>query len=163
VPSLAIKQQQQQPFYGPLSGTTRVNRYQKKHSPTHHTDHHPIFISFFHLPRSIASSLFKLRAGNLFAQPLSMSSCHQRTLKTRGWRCFTKHKTHAGRRKGQKCRLLSEVTLTLTFKLDRVRDQNVFHVNLAQIHSVILEILHIHTKKSQTAPKTEPHTVHCAW
>ena len=27
---------QQQPFYGPLSGTTRVSRYQKKHSPTHH-------------------------------------------------------------------------------------------------------------------------------
>jgi len=24
-----------QPFYGPLSGTTRVSRYQKKHSPTH--------------------------------------------------------------------------------------------------------------------------------
>ena len=28
--------QQQQPFYGPLSGITRVSRYQKKHSPTHH-------------------------------------------------------------------------------------------------------------------------------
>jgi len=25
---------QQQPFYGPLSGTTRVSRYQKKHPPT---------------------------------------------------------------------------------------------------------------------------------
>jgi len=53
---------QQQPFYSPLSGTIQVRRYQKKHSPTHHPDHHPIFISFFHLPRSIASSLFKLRA-----------------------------------------------------------------------------------------------------
>ena len=42
---------QQQPFYGPLSGTTWVSGYQKKHSPTHHSDHHPIFISFFHLPR----------------------------------------------------------------------------------------------------------------
>ena len=31
-------------------------------SPTHHPDHHPIFISFFHLLRSTASSLFKLRA-----------------------------------------------------------------------------------------------------
>jgi len=39
-----------------------MSRYQKKHSPTHHPDHHPIFTSFFHLPRSIASSLFKLRA-----------------------------------------------------------------------------------------------------
>jgi len=46
--------QQQQPFYGPLSGTTRVSRYQKTHSPTHHPDHHPVFINFFHLPRSIA-------------------------------------------------------------------------------------------------------------
>jgi len=39
------QQQKQQPFYGPLSGTTRVSRYQKKHSPIHHPDHHPIFIS----------------------------------------------------------------------------------------------------------------------
>ena len=57
---------QQQPFHGPLSETTRVRRYQAKHSPTHHPDHHPIFISFFHLPRSIASSLFKLRAWQSF-------------------------------------------------------------------------------------------------
>ena len=65
IPSLSfnsLQQQQQQPFYGPLSGTTRVSRYKKKHSPTHHPDHYPIFISFFHLLRSIASSLFKLRA-----------------------------------------------------------------------------------------------------
>jgi len=38
----------------------------KKHSPTHHPDHHPIFISFFHLPRSIASSLFKWHAWQSF-------------------------------------------------------------------------------------------------
>jgi len=48
------QQQQQQPFYGPLSRTTWVSRYQKKHSPTHHPDH-PIFISFFHLLQSTAS------------------------------------------------------------------------------------------------------------
>ena len=36
-----------------------MSRYQKKHSPTHHPGHHPIFISFFHLPRSIVSSMFK--------------------------------------------------------------------------------------------------------
>ena len=58
----------------PLSGTTWISRYQKKHSPTHHPDQHPVFIRFFHLPRSIASSLFKLRAWQSFAQPLSMSS-----------------------------------------------------------------------------------------
>jgi len=69
---------QQQSFYGPLSGTTSVSWYQKKHSPTHHPDHHPVFISFFHLPRSIASSLFKLRAWqslhNPFLYPLSSTS-----------------------------------------------------------------------------------------
>jgi len=30
-----LYQQQQQPFNGRLSGTTRVGRYQKKHSPAH--------------------------------------------------------------------------------------------------------------------------------
>ena len=54
--------QQQQSFHGPLSGTTRVSWYHKKHSSTHHPDHHPIFISCFHLLQSIASSLFKLHA-----------------------------------------------------------------------------------------------------
>jgi len=43
-----------------------VSRYQKKHSPTHYPDHHPIFISFFHLPLSIAFFLFKLRARQSF-------------------------------------------------------------------------------------------------
>ena len=43
-----------------------MSQYQKKHSPTHHPDHHPIFISFLHLPQSIASSLFKLRAWQSF-------------------------------------------------------------------------------------------------
>jgi len=58
--------QQQQSFYGPLSGTARVSRYQNKHSPTHHPDQHPVFIRYFHLLRSIASSLFKLRAWQSF-------------------------------------------------------------------------------------------------
>ena len=58
--------QQQQLFYNSLSGTTRVSRYQKKHSPTHHPDH-PIFISLFHLPWSITSCLFKLRAWQSFS------------------------------------------------------------------------------------------------
>ena len=78
------QQQQQRPFYGPLSGTTRVSQYQKKHSPTHHPDHHQIFIGFFHLPQSIASSLFKLRAWQsfcttsfhvLFGLPLGLEPC----------------------------------------------------------------------------------------
>ena len=51
------------PFNGLLSGTTWVGRYQKKHSPTHtHLDHRTSFIIFLHLQRSMASSLFSLRA-----------------------------------------------------------------------------------------------------
>jgi len=57
------QQQQQQPFNGRLSGTTRVGRYQKKHSPAHtHPGQHTSFITFLHLQRSMASSLFSLRA-----------------------------------------------------------------------------------------------------
>ena len=49
--------------YAPLSGTRRVAEYQKKHSPTHtHPDHQTSFINFLHLLRSIASSVFSLRA-----------------------------------------------------------------------------------------------------
>jgi len=52
-----------QPFNGPWSGTTRVGHHQKKHSPTHtHSDHRISFINFLHLLRSIASSVFSLRA-----------------------------------------------------------------------------------------------------
>ena len=58
-----LQQQQQQPFNGRLSGTTRVGRYQKKHSPAHiHPDQRTFFITFLHLQRSTASSLFSLRA-----------------------------------------------------------------------------------------------------
>ena len=45
--------QQQQPFNGRLSGTTRVGRYQKKHSPAHtHPGQRTSFITFLHLQRS---------------------------------------------------------------------------------------------------------------
>ena len=55
--------QQQRSFNGLWSGTTRVGWYQKKHSPTHtHPDHHASFITFLHLQRFMASSLFNLRA-----------------------------------------------------------------------------------------------------
>jgi len=65
--SKAVIQQQQKPFYGALSGTTQVSRYQKKHSPidTYH-DHRPSFVGFLHLLRPIASSLFNLRAWQSF-------------------------------------------------------------------------------------------------
>ena len=47
----------QRPFNGLWSGTTRVGRYQKKHSPTHtHPDQRASFITFLHLQRSTASS-----------------------------------------------------------------------------------------------------------
>ena len=52
-----------QPFNGLWSGTTRVGRYQKKHSPTHtHPDHRIFFIIFLHLQRSVSSTVFILRA-----------------------------------------------------------------------------------------------------
>jgi len=55
--------QQQQPFNGRLSGTTRVGRYQKKHLPAHtHPGQRTSVITFLHLQRSTASSLFSLRA-----------------------------------------------------------------------------------------------------
>ena len=57
-----------QPFNGPWSGTTQVGRYKKKHAPTHiHPDHRTSFINFLHLLRSIASSLFCLRAWQSFS------------------------------------------------------------------------------------------------
>ena len=57
------QQQQQQPFNGRLSGTTRVGRYQKKHSSAHtHSGQRTSFITFLHLQRSTASSLFSLCA-----------------------------------------------------------------------------------------------------
>jgi len=61
--SLCLLHTHTQPFNGLLSGTTRVGRYQKKHSPAHtHPDHRTSFIIFLHLQRSMASSLFILRA-----------------------------------------------------------------------------------------------------
>ena len=71
-----------QPFNGLWSGTTRVGRYQKKHSPTHvHPDLRTSFIIFLHLQGSMASSLFVLRAWQssrttslqvLFGRPLGL-------------------------------------------------------------------------------------------
>jgi len=50
-------------FNGPLSGTTRMGLYKKKHLPTHtHSDHQTSFVNFLHLLRSTASSLFSLHA-----------------------------------------------------------------------------------------------------
>jgi len=48
---MPLQQQQQQLFYGPLSGISWVSRYQKKHLPTHtYPDHQSFFVSFLHLP-----------------------------------------------------------------------------------------------------------------
>ena len=68
-----------QPFNGLLSGTTRVGRYRKKHSPTHtHTDHRASFITFLHLQLSMASSVqfmsLTVLSDNLSPGPLWSSS-----------------------------------------------------------------------------------------
>jgi len=82
VPSAPYLQMLATPLFNVLwSGTTRVGRYQKKHSSKHtHPDHWISFIKFLHLLRSIASSLFSLRAWqtvlchNLSPGPLWSSS-----------------------------------------------------------------------------------------
>ena len=64
-----------QPFNGLLSGTTRVGRYQKKHSPTHtHPDHWTSFIIFLHLQPSMASSVLVYELDSPLGQPLSRFS-----------------------------------------------------------------------------------------
>jgi len=69
---------------------------------THHPDHHPIFISFFHLPRSIAFSLFKLRAWQSFLHNL-----HCKTYKNYSTK-YNNHKvrTYVHRSPGCICLLL---------------------------------------------------------
>ena len=54
-------------FNSPLSGTTRVGRFKKKHSPTRTHPVHQTSITFLHLLRSTASSLFNLRAWQSFS------------------------------------------------------------------------------------------------
>jgi len=51
-------QQRQQPSYSHLSRTTRMSRYQKKHSLTHTSPNQLSFINFLHLLWSIASFQF---------------------------------------------------------------------------------------------------------
>ena len=67
---------QQQPFNGPLSGTTQVGWYQKKHSPTHTLpDQQPSIINFLHPLWSTASSLFNLHAWQSLFHNLSPGPC----------------------------------------------------------------------------------------
>ena len=70
-----------QPLSGLWSGTTRVGRYQKKHT---HPDHQTSFINFLHLLLSTASSVFCLRAWQsslitsvqvLFGLPVGLGPC----------------------------------------------------------------------------------------
>ena len=69
----ADMQQLQQPFNGRLSRTTRVVRYQKKHSPAHtHPGQRTSFITCLHLQRSTASSLFSLRCESGLTRPPHM-------------------------------------------------------------------------------------------
>jgi len=63
-----------QPFYGPLSGTTRVSRYQKIHSPTHLSWSSSNLCQL--LPSTTIRNIVPVQFSCLkvFAQPLSMSS-----------------------------------------------------------------------------------------
>ena len=84
-PGEPVPETHTQPFNGRWSGTPRVGRYQKKHSPTHtHQGHQTSFINFLHLLQSMASSVFSLRAWQsslttclqvLFGLPLGLGPC----------------------------------------------------------------------------------------
>jgi len=65
-----------QPFNGLKSGTIRVGRFQKKHSPTHtHPDHQKSFINFLHLLCSIVQfTCLTVLFDNLSPGPLWSSS-----------------------------------------------------------------------------------------
>jgi len=56
-------------------------------------------------------------------------------------------------KRAEKCHFLSVVTMTLTFKPVRVRDQHIFRVNLAQIHSVVPKTLHTQTESHRQHQK----------
>jgi len=60
--------------YGPLSWTTCVSQYQKKHLPTYtYPDHQSSFISFLHLLQCIVSSLSIYVLDSLFGIPLGLA------------------------------------------------------------------------------------------
>ena len=83
--------------------------------------------------------------------------------KTRGQRCFPKHKQHARRWKGQK---IKKCCFCLWWpwpsNSSKRGTKYVFRVNLAQIHSAVPEIFHIQRKNHRLmVPKTEPSAVQC--
>jgi len=61
--------------------------------------------------------------------------------------------------RAEKYRFLTMVTLT--FKVVRARDQTHLPCEFGTNPFSGSEIFHIQTKRSQTAPKTEPYAVHC--
>jgi len=84
----------------------------------------------------------------------------------RGWRCFIKHKPHAGRRNSRKCRCCPwwPWPLTLTFKLVRAMD----HARLPREFGTnpfrgSRDISYIKSTdwRAVKAPKTGPSAVHC--
>ena len=63
----------QPPFNGPLSGTTQLGQYQKKHSPTHtHPDHQTSFINFIHLLLLVQFTCLVVLLHNLSPGPLGL-------------------------------------------------------------------------------------------
>jgi len=69
--------EQQQPFYSPFSGTTRVSQYEKKYSPTHtYPDHQPS------IPRSGESPVIMEERSHcaIFQERQLICSCKLSTL-----------------------------------------------------------------------------------
>jgi len=83
-----------------------------------------------------------LRVVKSHRQCQNRTFCSSLRVVTRGWGCFTKHKQHAGRRKGQKCHFLFLVTLTFDLwpwhsNSSHRWTKHMFCVNLVQIRSVV--------------------------
>jgi len=75
LPGLILRTLLLQPFYGLLSGTTKVSRYQIHSLPHILIISHPLSAFSVYYPiHSLVSSLFNLRAWQSSAQPLSKSS-----------------------------------------------------------------------------------------
>ena len=79
-----------QPFNGPLSvsGTTRVGRYQKKHSPAHtHPDHRTSFIIVNTCLVKCHSPFYRamLCIRGTSHAPVSVSVCHKSVFYRNGW------------------------------------------------------------------------------
>ena len=118
--------------------------------------------SYFFL-RTIISEI-RQRISIIFADvwhigaTLSVDIDTKKQIKTRGWRCFIKHKTHTGRHKCRKMPFFVPGDLDFDFRpwpsnSSERGTKHVFRVNFAQIRSAVPEIFHTQTKTQTDGAK----------